>query len=123
MNGKELQEYLQSKTFVDVDSIYTDRPNTAVSLSDLNGPYDKLSLPIYIDWSPRAHTTYDLNIVSDLRIAYRTVLYEGTTDDIIKYVNADRPLQIWPSLSKAVPVQIVENWEPYINAATQEQEP
>ena len=117
MNGKSLENYLATKQYVALAESGDDGRHCAVPLAELRGSESELTLPLRIDWSPRAGTTYNLTNESDLKMAYRAVLSEGTRADIVAFVNASLLVRIWPVLSMTLPSEVVASWDPLIPSA------
>jgi hypothetical protein len=79
------------------------------SLADLRGPFGgHVTLDRSLDWS--SDSTYDLDDPGDLQVMYQTVLNEAATaDDLIRWLNADNLLRVWPSLW--LPVRLRALWQ------------
>ncbi|MFJ5223633.1 transcriptional regulator [Streptomyces sp. NPDC088400] len=79
-------------------------------LSELAGPeHGTVSLPLHLAWS--GLTTFDLDRPRLRMSYYRVVLAEGQRDDLVRYLNHDLLLGLWPTLRSLVSRDVREVWE------------
>lgn len=78
----------------------------------LEGPVE---LPVRLEWSTRG-VTRDLQDPEDRQVVYETVLTEGTTEDVLAYINPVLLLEDWDSLT--IPPAVRETWQPWITQQT-----
>lgn len=72
-----------------------------------------IELPLHIRWSgPRR--AYDLEDPDDLRRVYEQVLREGTEDDVRRFVDLGRLLEVWDDL--VLPRHVRRAWAEYLDA-------
>ncbi|OKJ31484.1 MULTISPECIES: transcriptional regulator [unclassified Streptomyces] len=80
------------------------------ALSELAGPeHGAASLPLQLAWS--GLTTFDLDQPRLRMSYYRIVLAEGQHDDLIRYLNHDLLLGLWPTLRTLVSRDVRAVWE------------
>lgn len=80
------------------------------SLDELHGPTQGVvELPLHVAWS--GMTLYDLGKPRQRMGLYRTVLHEGLSDDLPRYLNQDLLLQLWPVLRTLVGRTVRAVWE------------
>ncbi|MFF1451129.1 hypothetical protein ACFVYF_23770 [Streptomyces sp. NPDC058274] len=80
------------------------------SLDELHGPTEGVvELPLHVAWSGMA--SYDLGKPRQRMGLYRTVLHEGLSDDLPRYLNRDLLLQMWPVLRTLVGRTVRTVWE------------
>ncbi|UJV39748.1 hypothetical protein [Streptomyces sp. AMCC400023] len=80
------------------------------SLDELHGPtHGVVELPLHLAWS--GMTSYDLDKPRQRMGLYRTVLHEGLHDDLLRYLNRDLLLQLWPILRTLVGRTVRTVWE------------
>lgn len=79
------------------------------SLLELNGPRTGLvTLPLRIRWVP-GDRTYDVDNDAQAQIVYQAVLAEGTAADQRSFLNAQRLIELWPTLH--LDQRVVELWQ------------
>ncbi|MGW1847664.1 transcriptional regulator [Streptomyces sp. NPDC001966] len=79
-------------------------------LSDLVGPeHGTVSLPLRLAWS--GLTTFDLDQPRLRMSYYRIVLAEGQHDDLVRYLDRDLLVGLWPTLRTLVSRDVREVWE------------
>ncbi|MEU7663738.1 transcriptional regulator [Streptomyces lincolnensis] len=80
------------------------------ALSGLVGPqYGAVTLPLHLAWSGLA--TFDLD-QPRLRMSYsRIVLAEGLQDDLVRFLNRNLLVSLWPTLRTLVSRDVREVWE------------
>jgi hypothetical protein len=59
-------------------------------------------------WAPGGGLV-DLDRPGTLRMAYRAVLNEGTVEDLVRVLNRDVLIAVWPEL--LLPLQVMSMWE------------
>ncbi|MEU8735549.1 hypothetical protein AB0C68_40130 [Streptomyces tendae] len=80
------------------------------SLEELHGPVrGVVELPLHMAWS--GLTTYDLGKPRQRMGLYRTVLHEGLREDLLRYLNRDVLLELWPVLRALVGRTVRTVWE------------
>ncbi|MEU5367230.1 transcriptional regulator [Streptomyces sp. NPDC005925] len=80
------------------------------TLEDLAGPArGTVCLPLHLTWS--GLTRFDLDQPRLRMSCYRIVLAEGQRDDLVRYLNHDLLLSMWPVLRTLVSRSIREVWE------------
>lgn len=84
---------------------------------DLESSADKatgiVELPLHIRWSGPARR-YDLDDPDDLRRVYEQVLREGTEDDVRRFVDLGRLLEVWDEL--VLPRHVRRAWAERLDA-------
>jgi len=79
------------------------------SLNDLAGPATgELVLPHSVMWAP-GDGRVDLDVPGGASLAYRALLSEGSLEDILRLVNADRLRDVWGDL--LLPRRVRSLWE------------
>lgn len=79
------------------------------SLDELRGPPDGLvDLPHSVLWAPGGGTV-DLDEAGGTALAYQAVLAEGGIADLVRVLNRERLLAVWPELM--LPVRVRDLWE------------
>lgn len=73
----------------------------------------RIELPLHIRWSGPP-LTYDLDDRNDRARVYEQVLREGTAEDVLFYVEADRLLELWDEL--VLPPAVREAWTGWIES-------
>jgi hypothetical protein len=68
-------------------------------------------LPVHVRWSG-APKTYDLDLRQDRARVYEQVLREGTTDDVLFYVDVDQLIDLWDDL--VLPRSVRQAWAGWI---------
>lgn len=79
--------------------------------SPYTGLEGRVELPVRLEWSTRG-VTRDLADFEDRQVVYEIVLTEGTTDDVLAYINPVLLLGDWGSLT--IPPAVREKWQPWI---------
>jgi hypothetical protein len=80
------------------------------SLSELAGPrHGRVTLPLHLAWS--GLTTFDLDRPRLRMSYYRLVLAEGMHDDLVRYLERDLLISLWPTLRMLVSRDVREVWE------------
>ncbi|MGW0578000.1 hypothetical protein ACWD25_18975 [Streptomyces sp. NPDC002920] len=80
------------------------------SLDELHGPTEGVvELPLHVAWS--GLTSYDLGKPRQRMGLYRTVLHEGLSNDLPRYLNQNLLLQMWPVLRTLVGRTVRTVWE------------
>jgi hypothetical protein len=80
------------------------------SLSELAGPrHGRVRLPLHLAWS--GLTTFDLDQPRLRMSYYRLVLAEGLHDDLVRYLERDLLISLWPTLRMLVSRDVREVWE------------
>lgn len=78
-------------------------------LADLLGPEQgTITLPIELYWQPGG-SVFQVEDDADLATAYRSVLNEGSKEDLCRFLNAKLLIKAWPSL--LLPPRLVREWE------------
>ncbi len=70
-----------------------------------------VELPVRLEWSTRG-VTRDLQDLSNRQVVYEIVLTEGTTADVLAYINPVLLLGDWDSLT--IPLAVRETWQPWV---------
>lgn len=70
-------------------------------------------LPLHLSWSDDNYG-YDLADRSDRARLYERVLTEGTSDDIVFYVDLGLLVDVWDEM--VLPAHVREAWQPTIDA-------
>ncbi|GHF94726.1 transcriptional regulator [Streptomyces filamentosus] len=79
-------------------------------LSALRGPdRGRVRLPLHLAWS--GLTEYDLDRPRLRMSCYRTVLAEGGHDDLVRYLDRDLLVELWPVLRTLVSKDLRAVWE------------
>jgi hypothetical protein len=80
------------------------------ALSELVGPqHGTVTLPLHLAWS--GLTTFDLDQPRLRMSYYRIVLAEGLQDDLVRFLNRDLLVSLWPTLRTLVSRDVREVWE------------
>ncbi|MDK0520592.1 transcriptional regulator [Streptomyces sp. ML-6] len=80
------------------------------ALSELAGPrHGSVHLPLRLAWS--GLTTFDLDQPRLRMSYYRIVLAEGQHDDLVRYLDRDLLVGLWPTLRTLVSRDVREVWE------------
>ncbi|MGW3667829.1 hypothetical protein [Streptomyces sp. NPDC005141] len=80
------------------------------SLDELRGPTrGVVELPLHVAWS--GMTLYDMSKPRQRMGLYRTVLHEGLSEDLSRYLNQNLLLQMWPVLRTLVGRTVRTVWE------------
>ena len=80
------------------------------ALSELAGPqHGPVRLPLHLAWS--GLTTFDLDQPRLWMSCYRVVLAEGQHDDLVRYLDRDLLVGLWPTLRTLVSRDVREVWE------------
>jgi hypothetical protein len=78
-------------------------------LDQLRGPAGgTLELSHSVLWAPGGGLV-DLDRPGALRMAYRAVLNEGTVEDLVRVLNRDVLIAVWPEL--LLPLRVLAMWE------------
>ena len=78
-------------------------------LDQLHGPAGgTLELSHSVLWAPGGGLV-DLDRPGALRMAYRAVLNEGTVEDLVRVLNRDVLIAVWPEL--LLPFRVLAMWE------------
>ncbi|MFI5877093.1 hypothetical protein ACIBAH_32490 [Streptomyces sp. NPDC051445] len=86
------------------------RRRLPASLAELRGPeHGDVALPLHVAWSGMA--VYSLDNPRQRMGLYRTVLHEGLSDDLSRYLNQDLLVQMWPVLRTLVGRTVRTVWE------------
>ncbi|MDX2817147.1 transcriptional regulator [Streptomyces sp. PA03-5A] len=79
-------------------------------LSALRGPaHGTVALPLHLAWS--GLTEFDLDQPRLRMSCYRTVLAEGLHDDLVRYLDRDLLIKLWPVLRTLISRDIRDVWE------------
>lgn len=79
-------------------------------LFQLNGPaHGSVRLPLHLAWS--GLTEFDLDQPRLRMSCYRIVLAEGMREDLVRYLNRDLLISMWPVLRTLISRDIREVWE------------
>jgi len=79
------------------------------SLDELTGPATgEILLPTHLRWAPGSRPD-DMGNDADARLAYQFILSEGTAEDQKEFINRDRLIELWPTLS--LDQRVVKLWE------------
>ncbi|MER6256287.1 hypothetical protein ABT224_33550 [Streptomyces sp. NPDC001584] len=79
-------------------------------LTELTGPVQGIvELPLHVVWS--GLRAFDLDQPRQRMGLYRTVLAEGTREDLCRFLNADLLFSLWPVLRTLVGRSVREVWE------------
>lgn len=79
------------------------------SLDDLHGPSrGVVALPLHLNWAPGARR-FDLGRERSAHVVYRSVIAEGTVDDICRYLNKGLLVRLWPDLD--LPAKAAVVWQ------------
>lgn len=79
------------------------------SLNDLNGPRTGvLHLPKSIYWAPGGGDI-TLSTEGSTKLAYQSVIAEGTIDQQCRFLNKDLLIELWPHLS--IPSRAAHEWQ------------
>lgn len=79
------------------------------SLQELQGPATgQVTLPLTIRWVP-GDRTYDVGDIGEALVVYQAVLAEGKVEDIRRFLNAGRLIELWPEMM--LDQRIVKLWE------------
>ncbi|MGX1119683.1 hypothetical protein RKD37_005046 [Streptomyces ambofaciens] len=68
-----------------------------------------MTLPLHLAWS--GLTTFDLDQPRLRMSYYRLVLAEGMHDDLVRYLQRDLLISLWPTLRMLVSRDVREVWE------------
>lgn len=80
----------------------------ADSLDDLRGPATgTVTLPLAIYWQPGSKTLSLDN--HEIYSAYQAVLAEGSEEDVKRFINKERLIELWPDLN--LPIHVAKIWE------------
>ncbi|WP_407841348.1 transcriptional regulator [Streptomyces sp. DSM 116496] len=80
------------------------------SLSALTGPvHGVIELPLHVAWS--GLRAFDLDQPRQRMGLYRTVLAEGTREDLCRFLNAELLASLWPVLRTLAGPSVREVWE------------
>jgi hypothetical protein len=86
------------------------RRRLPASLDELHGPtHGTVDLPLHVAWS--GMTSYDMEKPRQRMGLYRTALHEGLHDDLVRYLNRDLLVQMWPVLRTLVGRTVRTVWE------------
>ena len=78
-------------------------------LDQLRGPAGgTVELSHSVLWAPGGGLV-DLDRPGPLRMAYRAVLNEGTVEDLVRVLNRDVLIAVWPDL--LLPLRVLAMWE------------
>lgn len=78
-------------------------------LDQLRGPAGgTVELSHSVLWAPGGRLV-DLDRPGALRMAYRAVLNEGTVEDLVRVLNRDVRIAVWPDL--LLPLRVLAMWE------------
>ncbi|MGP4051990.1 transcriptional regulator [Streptomyces sp. 2A115] len=81
-----------------------------VEFAMLAGPaHGTVSLPVHLAWS--GLTEFDLDQPRLRMSCYRIVLAEGLHDDLVRYLNQDLLLTMWPTLRTLISRDLRDVWE------------
>ena len=79
------------------------------SLDEPRGPADGVvELPHSVLWAPGGPVV-DPDQAGGDRLAYRAVLAEGLVEDLVRILNRERLIALWPTLT--LPQRVREAWE------------
>ncbi|MGB8938940.1 MAG: transcriptional regulator [Streptomyces sp.] len=79
-------------------------------LAALAGPaHGTVSLPLHLAWS--GLTEFDLDQPRLRMSCYRIVLAEGLHDDLIRYLDQDLLVSLWPTLRTLISRDLRDVWE------------
>lgn len=79
-------------------------------LSELDGPaHGTVSLPLHLAWSGLSQ--FDLGQPRLRMSCYRIVLAEGQHDDLVRYLNREVLIDLWPVLRTLISQDIRDVWE------------
>ncbi|AWZ03967.1 MULTISPECIES: transcriptional regulator [unclassified Streptomyces] len=79
-------------------------------LAELTGPvHGVVELPLHVVWSGLC--AFDLDQPRQRMGLYRTVLAEGTHEDLCRFLNADLLSSLWPVLRTLTGPTVREVWE------------
>ncbi|MFI1254940.1 transcriptional regulator [Streptomyces netropsis] len=79
-------------------------------LSELDGPaHGTVSLPLHLVWSGLSR--FDLDQPRLRMSCYRIVLAEGQHDDLVRYLNREVLIDLWPVLRTLISQDICDVWE------------
>ncbi|MGW8954799.1 hypothetical protein [Streptomyces sp. NPDC055709] len=79
-------------------------------LAELTGPeHGLVELPLHVAWS--GLRAFDLDRPRQRMGLYRTVLAEGMTEDLRRYLNRDLLVDLWPVLRTLVGRTVRDVWE------------
>ncbi|MGW3301082.1 transcriptional regulator [Streptomyces rubiginosohelvolus] len=83
---------------------------TPAALSELVGPeHGTVRLPLHLAWS--GLTAFDLDQPRLRMSYYRIVLAEGQHDDLVRYLDRDLLISLWPTLRTLISRDVREDWE------------
>ncbi|MEU0402743.1 transcriptional regulator [Streptomyces sp. NPDC006197] len=81
-----------------------------VDLSELGGPaHGHVGLPLHLAWSGLSR--FDLDQPRLRMSCYRIVLAEGQHDDLVRYLNRELLVSMWPVLRTLISRDIRDVWE------------
>ncbi|MDT9691087.1 transcriptional regulator [Streptomyces sp. P9(2023)] len=81
-----------------------------VELSELDGPdHGRVDLPLRLAWSGLSR--FDLDQPRLRMSCYRIVLAEGQHDDLVRYLNRELLVAMWPVLRTLISRDIRDVWE------------
>ncbi|MFI0989459.1 transcriptional regulator [Streptomyces exfoliatus] len=79
-------------------------------LSELGGPdHGHVELPLHLAWSGLSR--FDLDQPRLRMSCYRIVLAEGQQDDLVRYLNRELLVAMWPVLRTLISRDIRDVWE------------
>ncbi|MFZ3492044.1 transcriptional regulator [Streptomyces sp. 5.8] len=79
-------------------------------LSELTGPvHGTVELPLHVVWS--GLRAFDLDQPRQRMGLYRTVLAEGTREDLCRFLNAELLASLWPVLRTLAGPSVRDVWE------------
>ncbi len=70
----------------------------------------RVTLPLHVAWS--AQGEYDMSNADQMRSVYELVMTEGTEDDVRRFIDLDRLLDVWEDLW--LPPHVRERWTTWL---------
>lgn len=79
-------------------------------LTQLSGtPSGEVELPNHLYWSG-TKSTFNVDLIADLRVAYRAVIQEGSEADQMQFLNKDLLVHHWSEI-QLTPLWLRRAWE------------
>lgn len=72
-----------------------------------------VELPSHVRWSPPFGRVYDLDNPADRRSLYAQVLAEGTPDDVRRYIDVQKLVEMWDRVK--LPSHVRTLWEEWLH--------